>query len=310
MAGVTLEKVLVTGIAGGLGRLVARRLMGQYDVTGVDSTRWRNCPPGISSHTVDLRKRKFEDVVRLERPKTVVHLGFIRHFRGDDRERHAVNVGGTRTLIDHCVKYGVERLVVLSSGYVYGAFPENPYHLDEEALLSASRTYPEIRDLVEVDSLASTQIWRRPELTTSVLRPVNVLGPRVPSMVREYLRQPRVPTVLGFNPMMPFIHEEDMARALVLAVDHGLRGVYNVVGPGEVPVHTAIVETGGTAWPIPDPPARWLFARLFRYGMLPYPAGLLDFLKFPVSLAGDRFVAATGFRCQYGLREIFRSVRR
>ena len=83
-----------------------------------------------------------------------------------------------------------------------------------------------------------------------------------------------------------------------------------VAGPGEVPVHTAIRETGGTAWPIPDPPARWLFGRLFRFGLIPYPAGLIDFLKFPVSLAGDRFVAATGFRCQYGLPEIFASIRR
>ncbi len=305
-----MEKVLITGIAGGLGRLVARRLDGRYEVTGVDSTPWRLSPPGMKTYTVDLRKRKFEDVVRTERPQVVLHLGFIRHFRGDESERHGVNVGGTRALIDHCVKYGVDRLVVLSSGYVYGAFPENPYQLDEEAPLSASRTYPEIRDLVEVDSLASATIWRHPQLVTSVLRPVNVLGPTIQSLVRAYLAQPRVPTVLGFNPMMPFIHEADLATAISLAVDHRLRGVYNVVGPGEVPVHTAIAETGGTAWPIPDPPARWLFARLFRWGMLPYPAGLLDFLKFPVSLAGERFVKATGFRCQYGLPEIFESVRR
>jgi UDP-glucose 4-epimerase len=221
-----------------------------------------------------------------------------------------VNVGGTRILIDHCIQYGVERLVVLSSGYVYGAFPENPYQLDEEAPLSASRNYPEIRDLVEVDALASANIWRRPELRTCVIRPVNTLGPRVPSTVREYLRQPRVPTVLGFDPMIPFIHENDLATAMTLAVDHRLRGVFNVVGPGEVPLHTAIHETGGTAWPIPDPPARWLFKRLFALGLIPYPAGLLDFLKYPVSLDGSRFVEATGFRCKYGLPEIFASIRR
>jgi UDP-glucose 4-epimerase len=163
---------------------------------------------------------------------------------------------------------------------------------------------------VEVDALVSGTIWRRPELRTSLVRPVNVLGPKVASTVREYLTQARVPTVLGFNPMLQFIHENDLAAAVVLAVDHSLQGIFNVVGPGEVPVHTAIKETGGRAWPIPDPPARWLFARLFRYGMIPYPAGLLDFLKYPVSLDGTRFAEATGFQCKYGLPEIFASIRR
>jgi UDP-glucose 4-epimerase len=237
-------------------------------------------------------------------------MGFVRHFRASQDTRHDVNVRGTKQLLDHCVNHGVQNLIVLSSSYVYGAFPENPYYMDEDSPLSASRSYPEIRDLVEVDSLVSTHIWRRPEMTTSMLRPVNVLGPTVHSLVCEYLRQARVPTVLGFNPMMAFIHEDDIADAVALAVQQGLRGVYNVAGPGEVPVHTAIAETGGRAWPIPDPPARWLFGRLFRFGLIPYPAGLIDFLKFPVSLAGDRFVAATGFRCQYGLPEIFASLRR
>jgi UDP-glucose 4-epimerase len=305
-----VEKVLVTGAAGGLGRLVTRGLLERYRVVGVDSARWKNHPPGMTFDVVDLRKRRFEDIIRTERPNAVVHLGFVRHFRSTDRERHANNVGGTRILLDHCLKYGVQRLAVLSSGYVYGAFPENPYEIDEEAPLSASRTYPEIRDLVEVDTLLSGNVYRHPEIRISVLRPVNTLGPRVPSTVREYLRQARVPTILGFDPMVPFIHENDLVAAIELCVERELRGVFNVVGPGEVPLHTAIRETGGTAWPIPDPPARWLFDRLFRLGLSPYPGGLLDFLKYPVSLNGSRFVEATGFRCKYGLREIFASIRR
>jgi UDP-glucose 4-epimerase len=304
-----MEKVLVTGISGGLGRLVATRLAKTQEVFGVDLDPWPHHPPGIEVRRVDLRKRGFEDAIRTERPDAVLHLGFISHFRSGESERHEVNVRGTKLLLDHCVKYRVRRLVVLSSGYVYGAFAENPYRLDEDAPLSASRSYPEIRDLVEVDTLSSAFIWRRPEIATSVLRPVNVLGPTVHSLVRGYLRLRRVPTVMGFDPMMAFVHEEDLSSAIVLALENHLRGVFNVAGPGEVPLHTAIRETGGRAWPLPDPPLSWVFDRLFRIGALPYPAGMLEFLKYPVSLAGERFIEATGFRCEYGLQEIFDSVR-
>lgn len=304
-----MEKVLITGVAGGQGRLLARRLHESVEVCGADVAPWAGHPRGVGIHRVDLRKKAFEDVVRTEQPTAVVHLGMIRGFEKGDAARHDVNVRGTKKLLDHCVNYGVQKLVVVSSSYVYGAFPENPYHMDEDAPLSASRFYPEIRDLVEVDTLASAFIWKYPHIRTAVLRPVNVLGRTVRSMARRYLSQRYVPTVLGFDPMMQFIHEEDVTEAIALTLQHGLQGVFNVVGAGEVPVHTAIGETGGTAVPVPEPVLRRAFDTLFRFGLLPYPAGMLDYLKYPVTLSGRRFAEATNFRCLFGLPEIFDSVR-
>ncbi|MFQ5416453.1 MAG: NAD-dependent epimerase/dehydratase family protein [Myxococcota bacterium] len=304
-----MEKVLITGISGGQGRLLARRLMEKYEVCGVDRVPWEGHPSGIQVYVVDLTRKKFEDVIRTETPVHVVHMGFIRHFRSDERTRYDVNVRGTKKLLDHCVHHGVQSLAVLSSGYVYGAFPENPYYMNEDAPLSASRSYPEIRDLVEVDTLASTFLWRYPHIRTCVLRPVNVLGYYVHSMIGQYLRQTRNPSVMGFDPMMQFIHEEDLAEAIALAVEHGLQGVFNVTGPGEVPLHTAIRVTGGSALPMPEFVLRPLFERLFRFGLIPYPAGALDYLKFPITLDGDRFVDATGFRPAFSLEETLHSVR-
>ena len=118
-----MEKVLITGIAGGLGRLLATRLCETHRVCGVDLASWLNHPPGVDVRRADLRKRSFEDTIRTEQPDAIVHLGFIRHFRTDATERHDFNIRGTKQLLDHCVNYGVQKLVVLSSGYVYGAFP-------------------------------------------------------------------------------------------------------------------------------------------------------------------------------------------
>jgi len=236
-------------------------------------------------------------------------MGFIRHFRTDERTRYDVNVRGTRKLLDHCVHHGVQSLVVMSSSYVYGAFPENPYYMDEDSPLSASRSYPEIRDLVEVDTLATAFLWRYPHIRTAVLRPVNVIGYYVHSMIGQYLRERRVPTVMGFDPMMQFIHEEDFAAAIALAVEQQLQGVFNVTGPGEVPLHTAIREAGATAIPLPEMLLLPALAGLFDFGLFPYPPGALDFLKFPITVSGERFIDVTNFRPQYDLRETLESVR-
>jgi len=304
-----MEKVLIAGISGGLGRLLALRLLESHEVCGVDRAPWEGCPQEVRIHLLDLRKKKFEDIVRTELPSAVVHLGLIRDFRGDERRRHDVNVRGTKQLLDHCANYGVQQLVVLSSGTVYGAFPENPFYMDEDHPLSASRSYPEIRDLVEVDTLASAFIWKYPHIRTAVLRPVHVLGRQVHSMMARYLRLARVPTVMGFDPLVQFIHEADVVEAIALSLQYGLQGVFNVVGPGQVPLHTAIRETGGSALPLPELLFRPLMGRLFRLGLLPWPEGAFDFLKFPVTLSGRRFTEATKFRALFGLEEIFQSLR-
>jgi len=303
------EKILLTGIAGGQGRLIARRLAGTFDVVGVDRDPWEGHPSTIRMHVVDLRKRKFEDVIRTERPAALVHHAFVRHFRTQPEVRHEVNVLGTKRLLDYAVAYGIKRIVVLSSGYVYGALADNPYYMTEDFPLNVSRTYPEVRDLAEVDTLASAFLWRHPEIATTILRPVNTLGYYVHSTIGNYLKQRYVPTIMGFNPMMQFIHEDDVAEAVALALETGTHGVYNVVGPGAVPLKVAIRETGGTALPIPEPVVRAVIGRLFRFGLYPTPIGAMDFLKYPCTLDGRRFQRETGFTPLFTLKDIFDSVR-
>ncbi len=188
-----MEKILITGVASGLGRLLARRLLENFEVCGVDRVPWEGRPRGVAVHVVDLRKKKFEDVIRTEMPTAIVHMGFVRHFKIDVERRHDVNVRGTKQLLDHCAHYGVQQLVVLSSGYVYGALSENPFYMDEDRVLAASRSYPEIRDIVEVDTATSAFLWRYPHIRTCVLRPVNVLGHYVHSMIGRVPAPARAP---------------------------------------------------------------------------------------------------------------------
>lgn len=306
----TPETVLITGVSGGQGRLLTQRLTDTCRVVGVDRLPWEGHPSKVKIYQLDLRKRAFEDVFRRERPTTVVHLAFIRHFKVAPEVRHEVNVLGTKRVMEFCHKHGVRQFVLLSSHYVYGALPENPYFLDEDAPLNASRTYPEIRDLVETDSIATTFLWKYPEIRSVVMRPVNILGYYVHSAVSRYLKLRRIPMMWGFDPMMQFIHEDDVAEAIALAIEKRIRGVFNIVGPGSVPLSVAIRETGGKALGMPEPFARTIINRLFKLGLYSFPAGAIDFLKYPCTLDGSPFQKETGFEPLFGLREIFASVTR
>ena len=131
---------------------------------------------------------------------------------------------GTHKILDLCVRHGVRKVVVLSSANVYGPRPDNSNFLPEETPLMAADRFSEMRDLIELDMYAQSFMWKHPELETVILRPVNIVGPTVRNAPSNYLRIERPLTVMGFDPMVQLIHEEDVCRALALALKPGLRG--------------------------------------------------------------------------------------
>src|SRR4051812_33867091 len=115
-----MEKLLIIGISGGQGRLVARLASAAgYDVCGVDRDEMLAFSDGTPArvYVLDLLKKKFEDVFRHERPSAVIHLAFVRHFRLEVEQRHEVNLLGTKRVLEFCAAYGVRQLTVLSSAY-------------------------------------------------------------------------------------------------------------------------------------------------------------------------------------------------
>jgi UDP-glucose 4-epimerase len=300
--------VLVTGISGNLGRALAKLLHVEAHVVGVDRRPLRDRPKDIEHHQVDLRKARVEEAFRRRQVDALIHLGIMHDPRMPFSEAHSFNVVGTQKVLDLCVRHGVRKVVVLSSANVYGPRPDNSNFLAEETPLMAADRFSDVRDLIEVDMYAQSFLWRHPEIETVILRPVNIVGPTVRNAPSNYLRLPHPITVMGFDPMVQLIHEEDVARALVLALKPGVRGVYNVTGPGEVPLSTILRELGRAPIPIPYLLLRPALKRLFRAGLSSFPAGELDHLQYLCVVDGARAAREMGWAPRHTLRETIRSV--
>ncbi|MFU8803673.1 MAG: SDR family oxidoreductase [Bradymonadaceae bacterium] len=286
-------KVLITGISSKLGRILARRLVesGQ-EVLGIDRRPWPDAPRGVEMFNTDIRKRPAEDVFRTRRPDAVVHMATVTHFSASADERHRINLGGTRAIFDHCHTYGVKQAIFVGRHTFYGAAPDSPlYHTEAEPPMAVN-TFPELADLVAADLFAASALWRYPEIDTAVMRLCYVLGPSQQGTLASYLKGPRVPTVLGFDPLFQFIHEQDAIEAICLGLEARLRGVFNVVGPQPVPLALLIRETGRRHLPLPQP----VLARLLgRFDLPNLPAGAINHIKYSIVVDGSAFAEVTGF---------------
>lgn len=286
-------KILIPGISGAIGRKLAVRLAAEgHEVFGVDARPWKDAPAGIEVHPFDIRKRAAEDVFRRKRPDAVVHMATVTSLAVRGEERYRINLGGTRAVFDHCRAYGVQHCIFVGRHTYYGAGPDSPlFHTEDEAPMALAQ-FPELSDLVAADLYASTALWRFPNLTTTVLRFCYSLGPSRHGTLASFLRGELVPTLLGFDPLFQFMHEDDFVTAIVLALQTRLRGVYNVAGRQPVPLSVIVKKTGRHVLPLPE--AVFAFA-LGRAGLPKLPPGALGHIKYPVVVDASAFREKTGF---------------
>ncbi len=300
-------RVLVPGISGRLGKMLAERLMELgHDVVGIDRRPFRDAPPGMELHELDIRKRAAEDVFRRVRPHAVIHLATVTHLMVQSEDRYRINLGGTRAVFEHSAAYGVEHVAFVGRHTFYGAAADSPlFHTEDEPPMGLS-SFPELADLVAADLYAGSALWRHPNLVTSVLRFVYTLGPTGHGTLATFLRGARVPTLLGFDPLFQFMHEKDVVAALCLALEKRPRGVFNVAGPMPVPISVVIREVGRTRVPLPE----LVFGSVLgRFGLPRLPTGALDHIKYPVIVDASAFREATGFTHALGESDCMRAYR-
>ena len=304
-------KVLITGAIGGLASAVVDQLASRYDLVGVDP---RPLPPGREFpgefQQVDYVKRKMADVFRTHSFHALIHLGRVPVTATTRRSvRYNINVLGTRNLLDLALKHGVRNVVVFSTYHVYGAHQHNHLHITEEDPLRASQIFAELSDAVELDNASTMFLLKyRDHVRSVILRPVNVIGPEINNQITKLLRAEYCPTLLGYDPMLQFIHEYDIAHALQLALESDKAGIYNVAGEGVIPWSHAVRTAGAIPVPIPHFIARPFFALASRVGVR-FPKHLIDYFRYPTIVSDDAFRKDMGYEPRITTVEALQSIR-
>jgi UDP-glucose 4-epimerase len=293
--------VLITGICGRLGRLVARRLHRHTEVIGIDRRPFEGKPKD------DVRRKKTRDVLRAGDVDTLIHLGTMHDPRKSDEDRHSWNVSGFQNLLEYASQYGVRKVVVLSSANVYGPRPENSQFLTEEAPLLGAQRFSAIRDLMEVDMLAQNFLWKHAAIETVVLRPCHILG-RVRNAPSNYLRAEHPIMVMGFDPMVQVVHERDVLSAIELSLAKGKRGVYNIRGPGELPLSKAFQRLGKRPMFWPEGIAQRALNGLYHSRIVNFPAPELDHIRFLCMIDDEKARRELGYRHAFDMESTLESV--
>jgi nucleoside-diphosphate-sugar epimerase len=217
---------------------------------------------------------------------------------GDRRKRSERNVRAAQTVLTAAAASGVRRVVLCTSAMVYGALPENPVPLDEDAPLRAVPDGGLLSDWLEMERLARQAPRSHPGLQVTVVRPATVVGEGADSVLTRHFEAPRLLVVRDSHPRWQFCHADDLVSALELAALGRVTGVVTVGCEGWMEQEDVELVSGMRRIELPSALAFGTAERLHRLGLIPAPASDLQYVVHPWVVSSARLREA-GWRPAY-----------
>ncbi|MBI1376798.1 MAG: NAD-dependent epimerase/dehydratase family protein [Frankiales bacterium] len=297
--------VAVTGAAGAIGDVLVRRLLAADDVAKVVALDVRRGDAdGATWRVIDVRDPVLAG--RLSGCDAVVHLAVDWSLDAPTATRTALNVRGTQTVVTAAAAAGVKRVVLVTSASVYGALPDNPVPLPEDAPL---RAVPEgiHADLLEMERVAEDARRVHPGLSVVVVRPAALVGPGVDTLVTRHFAAPRLLVMKDTSPTWQFCHVDDLASALHVAALGRVDGAVTAASDGYLDQQSLEDESGMKRVEVPASLALATAERLHRVGVTPAPASELAYVMHPLVVPSAALRAA-GWEAAYDNRQCLRVV--
>lgn len=256
----TTTSVWVSDGSAGLGRRVMSRLSGsaslvQGDVDHSDVVVW------LASADADARARR----------------------------RQSATEGVTAALAE---ARQARHLVLVSSAMVYGAWANNPVPITEEAVLRPDVEFVYARQLGAVEQLVDEWRLAAPERTVTVLRPAVAMAAESTVGLAAALAAGMGQRFGEDDPPAQFLHLDDLARAVVLAAEQRLDGVYNVAPDGWIAGERVRALAGAVPrLKLPDRITEVISNMRWRFQRGPIPPGLRSYTRWTWLVANDRLKA-------------------
>jgi UDP-glucose 4-epimerase len=233
-------------------------------------------------------------IVKATQVDTILHTFLITNSTTVPRRAmHEINVIGTMNLLAAAGAAGssVRHIVIKSSTLVYGSAASDPNTFLEDAVRTSPVRNIVERSLIEAEGLVRDFAEDNPGTRVTVLRFANVLGTHLTTPISRNLSRPICPFIFGFDPLLQFIEEEDVVRALLHVTRARIPGLYNVAGDGRLPWSEVAAICGTRLVPL-SPYAIFKIRPLAR--LFDLPEELEDLLRYGRGVDTRRF-AATGF---------------
>lgn len=310
---VPAKKIALTGVNSFIGSNLIRRLANdpRYRVVAIDIKKPDFLEKNVKFYKIDITEPMIDGILagilRKEHIDEIVHLAFLSSPIKNTALSHELEVIGTLNVVHAASAIKPRKFILKSTTMIYGANATNPNFLTEEHPFNANGGMAYLTDKVEVEHIVKRFSEKNPGTIVTILRPCAIMGPTVKNFLTSYLSGPFILSILGFDPLYQFIHEEDIIDVFRVAIEDDYRGAFNIVGRGVLPFSTILKLAGKIRVPIPYPAAYSMVSMLWSANILPVPPAFLNFLKYTWLADGAKAKKMMKFESRYAIKDTLES---
>ncbi len=313
-----LRSVLITGASGLVGRQVVARLAGEPGAIETLVAADLRLPPeserldGVRYVTADVRDPALGKLFEEYRIDTVVHLAaVVTPGPGSSRVlEYAIDVLGTRNVVQACAATDVGQIVYTSSGAVYGFHANNPVPLHETDPLRGNKVFAYAWHKRLAEEELARHREEHPGLAQLVFRPGTILGARVASPITALFERRVIIGVAGCDAPFVLIWDEDVADCIVKGIRERRAGIYNLSGDGSITLREIARRLGRPYLPLPPALLAAALGALHSLGLSARGREQMDFLRYRPVLSNEKLKSGFGFTPRYTSEECLENYRR
>jgi len=300
-------KVAITGISGYIGTVLLSRLAEEKDVetvVGVDIRSPRLNLPKLKFYSQDTLQ-PLGGIFAENEIDSAIHLAFVLKPTRDRTRTRQVDIGGSETFLDACRQAGVKHILYLSSHTVYGAHPDNPPLITEDVTMRPLKDFQYSWDKTATEQILQDFTAANKDICLTVLRSCPVIGPNAANSVAAIMFKPAVMIgIKGYDPPMQFVHEDDIARLVMILLRQKRPGIFNVAGNRSVLYSELAKLAGKRMLCLPG----WLLGLLMHITWAlrlqsESPVSGLEFIKYPEVVSTEKLRRETGFEFIYSSKD-------
>lgn len=254
----------------------------------------------LTQPAVDAR---IAEILGAEEVDCVVHLAFLSSPTTASAWSHELESVGTMHVLNACRQKRIAKFILRSETVLYGPDATNPNFLTEKHALRGITNSQFLADKIAAEKETRKFAQSNPDCCVTTLRFAPIVGPTVHNYITRWLSRRLVPTVMGFDPLVQFLHEMDAVAAIMLAIARDVPGTFNIAGDGVLPLSTAVRLTGRSTLPVPEFVLRAMVSLLWAGGAAEAPPAFISYLRYLCVADGELAAVSLGFHPAHSTRE-------